>query len=98
MVSADLHWEFDDRAWADSIEFSDINLMPSSDVPPAAGTPPTPTPAASSTSTPPNDAADAAKPRRARTSKPKVKTGCNNCKYVDQPRDKWRKGRKGTRC
>ena len=22
------------------------------------------------------------KPRRMRTSKPKVKTGCNNCKYV----------------
>lgn len=86
MVSADLHWEFADRAWTDSIEFADINLMPSSDVPPAAGTPPTPTPAASSTSTPPSDAADAAKPRRARTSKPKVKTGCNNCKYVSAHR------------
>ncbi|KAK0752394.1 hypothetical protein B0T18DRAFT_436452 [Schizothecium vesticola] len=47
-------------------------------MPPVAGTPLTP--AATSTGTPPSDAADAAKPRRARTSKPKVKTGCNNCK------------------
>ncbi|KAK1826100.1 hypothetical protein QBC39DRAFT_269782 [Podospora conica] len=52
--------------------------MPSSDTPPVAGTPPTAAP--TMTGTPPSDAADAAKPRRARTSKPKVKTGCNNCK------------------
>ena len=84
MVSADLHWEFDDRSWTDNIEFADINLMPSSDMPPVAGTPLTP--ATTSTGTPPSDAADAAKPRRARTSKPKVKTGCNNCKYVYAPR------------
>ncbi len=29
-----------------------------------------------------NDAADVKAVKRARTSKPKVKTGCNNCKYV----------------
>jgi len=76
MVSAEL-WGFDDRSWTESIEFAEINLMPS-DIPLAAGTPPT---AAPTTTSPSSDAADAAqKPRRARTSKPKVKTGCTNCK------------------
>ena len=33
----------------------------------------------------PNQNESADKPRRVRTSKPKVKTGCNNCKYVHAP-------------
>jgi len=43
----------------------------------SSGSPPTP---ASTNGSNSGDAAQ--KPRRARTSKPKVKTGCNNCKYV----------------